>query len=77
MTAARRFYVVSGRASHGSITHKCPTAAMALETLHRFTQDAVQGITIFDPDGLPLSQEALTSLSAGAAPAPVALERFV
>ncbi len=76
MTQARRFYVVSGKASHGSITHKCPTAGMALETLHRFTLDAVQNITIYDPDGLPLSEEALALLGEGSAPAPVALERF-
>ncbi|GJD35462.1 hypothetical protein [Methylobacterium aerolatum] len=69
MSTARRFYVVSGRASHGAITHKCPTAGMALDTLRRFTQDAVQNITILDPDGLPLSEEALTVLGEEPVPA--------
>lgn len=67
MSRDRRFFVVRGKASHGSITHKCPTAAMALETLRRFEREAVQDVTLHDPDGSPLTPEALEALVTGAA----------
>lgn len=66
MNRDRRFFVVRGKASHGSITHKCPTAAMALETLRRFEREAVQDVTLHDPEGGPLTPEALETLVAGA-----------
>lgn len=67
MNRDRRFFVVRGKASHGSITHKCPTAAMALETLRRFEREAVQDVTLYDPDGSSLTPEVLEALVTGAA----------
>jgi len=69
----RRFYVVRGKATHGRITHLCPTPELALDTLRRFERDAMGDITIHDPDGAPLSSAALEALAAGLTPAPVAL----
>ncbi|MBE7198974.1 MAG: hypothetical protein INR70_14395 [Parafilimonas terrae] len=67
MNRDRRFFVVRGKASHGSITHKCPTAAMALETLRRFEREAVQDVILHDPEGRSLTPEALEALVTGAA----------
>ena len=66
MSPARRFYVVRGKATHGSITHKCPTAELALDTLRRFARDAVQDVSVLDPDGLPLSPAGLEARVTGA-----------
>ena len=74
MNQHRRFYVVRGKATHGRITHKCPTLELALDTLRRFERDAMSDIAIHDPDGAPLTPAALEALAAGLTPAaPVAL----
>ncbi len=65
MSPVRRFYVVRGKATHGSITHKCPTAELALDTLRRFERDAVQDVSLHGPDGLPLSPAGLEALATG------------
>jgi hypothetical protein len=68
----RRFYVVRGKATHGSITHKCPTAALALDTLRRFERDSVQEVSLHGPDGSPLSPDGLEALATATAPQPEA-----
>lgn len=68
MSSPRRFYVVRGKAAHGSITHRCPTAELALDTLRRFERDAVRDVSLLDPDGLPLSPGRLEALATGTDP---------
>ncbi len=74
MSPARRFYVVRGKAKHGRITHKCPTAELALDTLRRFERDAVQDVSLLDLDGLPLSPAGLEALATGTGPIALAGE---
>ncbi|MCJ2022698.1 hypothetical protein [Methylobacterium sp. J-067] len=66
MTQQRRFYIVKGKASHGSVTHLCPTVSIAIDTLKRFRQGAVQDIQIFDPNGDAMSPNDLEASGTGA-----------
>lgn len=65
MTQQRRLYTVKGRASHGSITHLCPTADLALDTMRRFQREAVQDILLLDQAGLAISPADLEAIVLG------------
>jgi hypothetical protein len=61
----RRFYTVRGKASHGLVTHLCPTVEMAIDTLKRFQREEVRDLSSFDPEGRPVSQADLEAIAVG------------
>jgi hypothetical protein len=62
----RRLYIVRGQAAHGVITHRCPTAEFALDSLKRFKRENMESIIVLDLDGVPLTLGELEIVSAQA-----------
>lgn len=65
MSRDRRFYIVKGRASHGNVTHLCPTLSIAIDALKRFRQGSIHDVQVFDPNGDAWSPADLEAFGAG------------
>lgn len=71
----RRFYVVRGSRSKGTVTYNCPTPEWALRKLRDFKAAKYEDITITAPDGSTLTETDLIGIvdGTGAAPSETAI----
>ena len=66
----RRFYVVRGSRSRGTITYNCPTTEWALRKLRDFKAVGYTDITVTDSDGQPSTEADLVGTADGPGAAP-------
>ena len=63
MMEPRRFYIVRGNASNGTVTYNCPTPEWAMRKYRDLTTLELKDVTITGPDALPMTLEGLEALT--------------